>query len=97
MKSIKRATPTSVSAEMQQRDEKLLLGRRMDAASELLLRKPTLIEELRKQRFVGLRDEFDQLAVDLGDALFPVAVCRFLGEPASASSYVCDNVVAEHV
>jgi len=75
----------------------LLLGRRMDTASELLLRKATLIEELRKQRFVGLRDELDQLAVELGDAHFPVPARRFLGEPASASSHVGDNVVAEHV
>src|SRR5438876_5927017 len=75
----------------------LLLDGQMDAASQLFFRESSLIKKLREQRIVGLGDEFDQLVVELSDALFPAAAGRLLTELAATRRFIGDDFVAEHV
>ena len=54
-----------------QRDERLLLHRRVNAGAQFVLTQAALIEELFEQRIIGLGDEFDQLFVELADFVRP--------------------------
>ena len=74
MKSMRRATPTFVSAEVQkQRNEVLLLHRFVYAGPKLLFAQAALVEKFRQQSVVRLGDVLDHLGVKLFDPRFPFA------------------------
>ena len=72
MKSIRRATPTLVSADVQNSgNEMLALHGGVDAGAELLFGKAALVEVFGQERVVGFGDVLDQFGVKLFDFVLP--------------------------
>ena len=100
MKSIRRATPTLVSADRaEQRNEMLFLHGGVNAGAKLLLRQPALVEELGQQRVVRFGDVLDQFAVQLVDLVLPLRPwpAPRVNLPRPAGGVVSDDLVAQDV